>query len=277
MPEYTPNLNLYLPGGGGSGTIPDEIADIDKLNENFRLIDASLGGSIVPAVAGYTPKFNGELAYVQSTKSLFINDGGVTSVRGTPLVASEVTRDLTFPAPEQGDTVFRTDKGWVETYYAAYHATTNVGGATPAGWYPVAGKLPKGMLRWTSLSISSNLPAKVPVGSLFEEYLEGISRSGSSLIAPIDGFYAVSANFMLGTAGSALLSGSIRRGDTVEFTRANAVQVSGSDRNALQLEALIPASAGQEINVFLWASVGLLLDNVGHIFSASYVGPKATA
>ena len=83
MPDYTPNLNLYLPGGGGSGTIPDEIADIDKLNENFRTIDASLGGTIVPAVAGYTNRFNGNLVYARNEKKLFIEssaDGGLLNV-----------------------------------------------------------------------------------------------------------------------------------------------------------------------------------------------------
>jgi len=40
MPDFTEFLNLYLPGGGSTGTItPDEVADIDRLNQNFRLID----------------------------------------------------------------------------------------------------------------------------------------------------------------------------------------------------------------------------------------------
>lgn len=50
MPEYTPNLNLYKPGGGSSGLIqPDEVADIDRLNGNFDLIDAFAGGWGDPA------------------------------------------------------------------------------------------------------------------------------------------------------------------------------------------------------------------------------------
>lgn len=40
MPAFTPFLNLYKPGGGSTGTItPDEVADIDRLNANFDLID----------------------------------------------------------------------------------------------------------------------------------------------------------------------------------------------------------------------------------------------
>lgn len=40
MPAFTPFLNLYKPGGGSTGLItPDEVADIDRLNANFDLID----------------------------------------------------------------------------------------------------------------------------------------------------------------------------------------------------------------------------------------------
>lgn len=39
MPVYTPFLHLAKPGGGSSGTIPDETADIDVLNGNFDAID----------------------------------------------------------------------------------------------------------------------------------------------------------------------------------------------------------------------------------------------
>ena len=107
MPDYTPNLNLYLPGGGGSGTIPDEIADIDKLNENFRTIDASLGGTIVPAVAGYTPDFDGNIVYARNERRLLMEsavDGGLRiglsplstsfaeTARGMAAIAAAVAR-----------------------------------------------------------------------------------------------------------------------------------------------------------------------------------------
>lgn len=48
MAAFTTFLNLYLPGGGSSGTnTPDEVADIDRLNQNFSLLDdfASLSDS----------------------------------------------------------------------------------------------------------------------------------------------------------------------------------------------------------------------------------------
>ena len=44
MAGSTPNLGLYLPGGGSTGTyVPDEVADIDTLNQNFVLLDTAIG------------------------------------------------------------------------------------------------------------------------------------------------------------------------------------------------------------------------------------------
>jgi hypothetical protein len=57
-------------------------------------------------------------------------------------VNSQAARDALYPSPVQGNKVFRNDKGYEEQYFALYNASTNVGGATPAGWYPVAGTLP---------------------------------------------------------------------------------------------------------------------------------------
>lgn len=40
MPAFTPHLNLYLPGGGSLGIGgDDEVADIDKVNQDFQKID----------------------------------------------------------------------------------------------------------------------------------------------------------------------------------------------------------------------------------------------
>lgn len=50
-------------------------------------------------------------------------------------VANAAARNALFPAPVQGDTVFRRDLGITETYRATYSAS-NTGGASPAGWYP---------------------------------------------------------------------------------------------------------------------------------------------
>jgi hypothetical protein len=58
-------------------------------------------------------------------------------------VADEEDRDSVYPAPVQGNTVFRADLGYEEKYYAAYNATTNPDGTTGTpGWYQYAGGAP---------------------------------------------------------------------------------------------------------------------------------------
>lgn len=44
MAGTTPNLGLYLPGGGSTGEwTPDEVADVDPINQNFQKIDQFAG------------------------------------------------------------------------------------------------------------------------------------------------------------------------------------------------------------------------------------------
>lgn len=44
MAGSTPNIALYLPGGGSTGLwVPDETADIDKINQNMQKIDTAFG------------------------------------------------------------------------------------------------------------------------------------------------------------------------------------------------------------------------------------------
>lgn len=43
MADFTPHLNLYKPGGGSTGTItPDEVVDIDRVNQNMDVIDTAV-------------------------------------------------------------------------------------------------------------------------------------------------------------------------------------------------------------------------------------------
>jgi hypothetical protein len=56
------------------------------------------------------------------------------------VVGSVAARSALFPAPVQGNTVFRTDLGYMERYYTAYDAITNPSGTTgTVGWYEYRG------------------------------------------------------------------------------------------------------------------------------------------
>lgn len=50
------------------------------------------------------------------------------------VVANQAARDELYPNPVQGNSVFRSDLGIKQTYFAAYNAATNPSGRTPAGW-----------------------------------------------------------------------------------------------------------------------------------------------
>ena len=50
-------------------------------------------------------------------------------------VGTSAARDIVFPAPVQGDMVWRDDLGALETYYGLYNASSNPGGRDTAGWY----------------------------------------------------------------------------------------------------------------------------------------------
>ena len=239
MPDYTPNLNLYLPGGGGSGTIPDEIADIDKLNANFRTIDASLGGHVAPAIAGYSPEFPGQFAYVRDTKSLYINDpagSGVSLVRGTPSVVTAAARDIVFTSPKQGDTVYRQDTNYTETYFELYNASTNPLGATVAGWYPVSGALPLiiGRRNATTLNVVTSSYTHLTSSAYWDfspanavNLAPAIVSSGGIKL-PFDGRWEISIQIK-GVAGgvTAFLLG-IQTGETAPTTPADLINVTVS-------------------------------------------------
>lgn len=87
MAQFTSFLNLYKPGGGSTGLIlPDEVADIDRINSDLDLIDTW---------ASITDK---------------------TLVKG---IGSDAGRSAAYPAPVDGNRVWRTDKDAQEHYDGA--------------------------------------------------------------------------------------------------------------------------------------------------------------
>lgn len=64
---------------------------------------------------------------------------GLNSQKVPSAATSRDDRNAKFPDPTHGDRCFRVDLGYEETYFGAYNATSNPGGASPAGWYPSPG------------------------------------------------------------------------------------------------------------------------------------------
>ena len=142
-----------------------------------------------------------ELEYVRKSSGWrVISALGVTA-------NSVAQRALIFPAPVQGDSVWRTDTGFQETYFTTYNITTNPGGTLVAGWYPTAGALPTSALfrsastltvassTWTNLSSNSNWTSNS--GSAQSR---GVNYSNGFVI-PVSGMYSIS--FAVRGSGSA--------------------------------------------------------------------------
>ena len=70
-------------------------------------------------------------------------------------VADAAKRDAKFPAPVQGNQVWRDDLGAVETYFGLYNASTNPGGRDTAGWYVETRQTGLRPIQPTSVSIAS--------------------------------------------------------------------------------------------------------------------------
>lgn len=62
-------------------------------------------------------------------------DEQISIVKQGGIVASDAARDALYPVPVQGNSVFRSDLGNRQTYFALYNSSTNPGGKPAAGWY----------------------------------------------------------------------------------------------------------------------------------------------
>lgn len=76
MSANTTRLNLYKPGGGGTGLIlPDEVADIDKINGNMDLLDAAMGAAVVTSTARPVTPYSGQVIYETDTGKSYVRVG----------------------------------------------------------------------------------------------------------------------------------------------------------------------------------------------------------
>lgn len=143
MATSTPKLGLTKPAGS-------DAVDIAVLNANSDKIDAAISITICTSTTRPSVPFDGQKIFETDTKKEYVYIAATTTweqivnttvvnpmvkALATTTVADQAARNALFPSPAQGNSVWRNDLGFEERYYAAYNASTNPGGRTPAGWY----------------------------------------------------------------------------------------------------------------------------------------------
>lgn len=127
MPGFTSRLNLYKPGGGSSGVIPDEVVDVDRINDNSDKIDASVGAPNFTSGTRPAAPFPGQLIRETDTRLLKQWDGTAWLTVGGDAIGDMYT-GLTL-GTENLDTVLATGS----------YVQTSTANATLARNYPFEG------------------------------------------------------------------------------------------------------------------------------------------
>lgn len=206
-----------------------------------------------------------------------VNVMGSTILQSTPsLVPNQAARDALFPTPVQGNSVFRADMGWTETYYAIYDATANPGGVRgiAAGWYPVAGQTPVYSARsdtdtFPATAISTGgtamgLPSSPSLSRGFT-----VSPSSGTLAVITPGIYTISAGLRLPSANFFM---AIRINGTVVQNQSS--QGNGGPQYSNLAVNAIRLGAGDQITAFAVAATSAQVsDTIYRHMSAAFIAP----
>lgn len=178
--------------------------------------------------------------------------------------ASSTARDAHFGVPANdtqrlalqnaGSECIRTDLGYSEAYFATYNASTNPGGATPYGWYPLAGALPN--LAYTTNASQSVTNTGVTVTFAATNTMaiaQGITFNAATGVATIvsAGNYQITGkvNFAASTSGSKQLAIQKNATNIVNNLRTTAAI------DTLEINAVLKLAAGDTISLFATATV----------------------
>lgn len=190
---------------------------------------------------------------------------------GVPRVANTSERNSLFPSPSQGDSVYRKNVGWEEVYYETYNATTNPGGASSAGWYPISGKLPNANLYRFNSGAATTSPAAWAFSN-FSGYQMGVT--GSSVTINQAGRYQFTASLVAGNGGTAQVYGEIRSNDTAVLTGVGAAHQNGAnDFNSFTVSGTATLAAGTNLKFYVYSSTALTTGNYRSQMDVQYIGP----
>ena len=175
---------------------------MDQSVMNFA--DSTARGSALGTAAS-----EGMVSYLNDTSFLQVRDSnGWHSISGVQTVAGTATRDSLIPSPNQGDSVFRQDTGWLETYFGLYNVSTNPGGVSVAGWYPVAGNLPKAQARrsTTAVTLANAWTDRSATTNWTTYFAHNVAAYNAGWVVPVTGVYEISVAVAAGDAVAAAVA-----------------------------------------------------------------------
>lgn len=204
MPAFTPNLNLYKPGGGSTGTIlPDEVVDIDRINQNSDIIDGAVkalqdratsletqaGLTLLKpgAVSGGTVSSSGEILVSNGT-TVSINDAFTTKYKNYRVVLAAVfANDQSIQIRLRKSGVDEAGAGVYRYGLVASSGSGTSGAEGAASSWPIQ----NGAFRWVGYSMDILNPATVdltlatwlatvtPAAGTYARVLSGAGLHGS--------------------------------------------------------------------------------------------------
>ena len=267
--DLTSRVGFGLFGTGLAGdVIPDEAADISKINDNFRKLDSIIGWILVTSTTHPPNPFRGLGILETDTGRAYIHDGatyifafdtnlanglrGTTAQRdaywGKPTTGSttpEITARVALAS--KGPLWFNTDLGYEERYFAKVGDTGALSGevALNPGWFPSgAGVKPKqGFHAATSTyGVGTSIISTQPnVADIFKKGVGFVdpplngTGSGVRFVIPVEGNYRLDAygNFNSNTINLMLKQNSVSADATGAFVGDSGSGVNGNNFRSL--------------------------------------------
>ena len=196
------------------------------------------------------------------------------------VVASATARDARFPSPVQGDGVWRSDKGWEERYFSLYNSSTNQGGASVAGWYPVAGNLPSALVWKTAAQTTGSADVLFQLtwdNPRFYNYGMYSSSSTAIITAPVTGLYRVNVRTTISTttAGVWLRTFIYKNGSALDSSRYwMDFPTNGTAFPWNNVDETVVLSANDQISIYITSNAGSMSIPADRcFFEMQYLGP----
>lgn len=219
----------------------------------------------------YTPVQNHFAAMAAAT-----DDALVAGLGGSPRIAySDSERTTLFPAPIQGNTLVRPDKGYTEQWFGLFDSGTNPGGASVAGWYPISGLVPGFYARNTATQTVTTAASLVT----FPTPSEIVNRGNISLAATgvativVPGVYRI---YGQGTYASAALGSRVMSINKNGAAVLSSIQVS-ANITTLTVQHELTLAAGDTISLGVISGNTVTLGVGGNAyfqaFHMDYVAP----